>query len=188
MQFINDKLNLAFEMVHVSGAKASVRSGTEDAGQFVRVGFLKAHKRDTVTGSVSMNGQVVGQFSVRNQKRPDFGMTPEHFAGIEDGTVTTSAGTITVIHRFQPPPAAKSAVAAVMQKADEPVEEYRVGDRIVASRCGLQTTTVSIDPDLPLDVQFCIAAAMAISLNQKATQESAAIASMFNASAARLAM
>jgi hypothetical protein len=96
-------------------------------------------------------------------------------------------GTIVVIHRFQPPPPAKSLLAAVMQKADEPVEEYHLGDRIVASRRGLQTTTVSIEPDLPLDVQFCIAAAMAIPLNQQAFTETAASVSMFNASAGRLA-
>ena len=187
VQFINDKLNLAFELEHISGAKATVRSGFEDTGKFVQVGFLKARKRDTVAGSVSMNGQVVGQFSVRAQRRPDFGMTPEHLAGIEDGSVETSVGTIAVIHRFQPPPPAKSLLAAVMQKADEPVEEYHLGDRIVASRRGLQTTTVSMEPDLPLDVQFCIAAAMAIPLNQQAFTETAASVSMFNASAGRLA-
>ena len=187
VQFINDKVNLAFELKHVSGAKATVRSGFEDTGKFVQVGFLKARKRDTVAGSVSMNGQVVGQFSVRAQRRPDFGTTPEHLAGIEDGSVETSVGTIAVIHRFQPPPPAKSLVAVVMQKADEPVEEYHLGDRIVASRRGLQTTTVSMEPDLPLDVQFCIAAAMAIPLNQQAFNETAASVSMFNASAGRLA-
>ena len=187
VQFINDKVNLAFELEHVSGAKAAVRSGFEDTGKFVQVGFLKARKRDTVAGSVSMNGQVVGQFSVRAQRRPDFGMTPEHLAGIKDGSVETSVGTIAVIHRFQPPPPAKSLLAMAMQKADEPVEEYHLGDRIVASRRGLQTTTVSIEPDLPLDVQFCIAAAMAIPLNQQALTETAASVSMFNASAGRLA-
>ena len=187
VRFINDKVNLAFELEHVTGAKATVRSGIEDTGKFVQVGFLKARKRDTVAGSVSMNGQVVGQFSMRAQRRPDFGMTPEHLAGIEDGSVETSVGTIVVIHRFQPPPPAKSMVAVVMQKADEPVEEYYLGDRIVASRRGLQTTTVSIEPDLPLDVQFCIAAAMAIPLNQQALTETAASVSMFNASAGRLA-
>ena len=75
-----------------------------------------------------------------------------------------------------------------MQPADEPVEEYRLCDRIVASRRGLKTTTVSIEPDLPLDVQFCIAAAMMIPMNQQANEDAAASASMLNTSAARLAL
>ena len=187
VQFINDKVLYAFDINHANGAQATVRAGIEDTGKMTQIGFLKTRKRDTTAGSVSMHGQIVGQFSIRHLPSSETSSNSNNGAGIEDGTLTTALGTITVTRRYQSPPPATSVIGAMMQPADDRVDEYHLGDQIVATRRGLRTFTAYIDPVLPLDVQFCIAAAMTIPLHKQSMDETAASASMFSASSARLA-
>ena len=133
-----------------------------------------------------MDGKIIGEFSIRHLPPSDSRSNAGDDAGIEDGTVTTSLGTITVTRRYQAPPPAKSIIGAIMQPADDRIDEYHLGDQIVASRRGLRTSTAYIDRSLPLDVQFCIAAAMTIPLHKQSMDESAANASMLSISSARL--
>lgn len=186
VQFINNKVLYMFDINHASGAKATVRAGIEDTGKITQSGFLKTRKRDTTAGSVSKDGRIVGEFSIRHLPPSDSGSNSDDSAGIQDGSVTTSLGTIKVKRRYESPPPATSIIGAIMQPADDRVDEYHLGDRIVASRRGLRTSTAHIDPNLPLDVQFCIAAAMTIPLHKQSMDETAASASMFSASSARL--
>ena len=192
VHFLKDNAGMTFELTHANGQTALVRSGLADTGQVVQIGFIKAAKRNTTAGSVSIDGRVIGQFSVRRRETPLWGKSAdEDPAGVEAGTVTTSAGTITVIQRFQAPPPAESVVAAIFQHGDEPVEEFRLGDRIVAScRSGVKhgmKHTVTMEPDLPIDVQFCIAAAMTVPLRQMAANEAAANQNAMSNSMMRLA-
>lgn len=192
VHFLKDNVGMTFELTHANGQKALVRTGLADTGQVVQIGFLKAARRDTTAGSVSIDGQVIGQFTVRHREMPMWGKaSAEDRAGVEGGTITTSAGLVTVIHRFQAPPQAESVVAAIFQHGDEPIEEFRLGDRIVAGcRSGVKhgtKHTVTMEPDLPMDVQFCIAAAMTVPMQQMAAAEAAARQSAMNSSMLRLA-
>ncbi len=192
VHFLKDNAGMTFELTHANGQTALVRTGLADTGQVLQIGFLKAARRDTTAGSVSIDGQVIGQFTVRHREMPTWGKaSAEERAGVEGGTVTTSAGPVTVIHRFQAPPQAESVVAAIFQHGDEPIEEFRLGDRIVAScRSGVKhgmKHTVMMEPDLPIEVQFCIAAAMTVPMQHMAAAEAAARQSAMNSSMLRLA-
>ena len=188
VHFLKDQVGMTFELTHASGQNALVRTGVADTGQVIQVGFLKTARKDTTAGSVSIDGHVIGQFSIRRRQMPTWGKaSAEDRAGVEGGTLTTSAGTITVVHRFQAPPKADSVIAAIFQPDDVPVEEFRLGDRIVASCRSGAKHTVTMEPDLPIDVQFCIAAAMTLPMRQMAAEEAAARQSAMNSSMLRLA-
>ena len=173
VKFARERATFAYELRHADGTVARVRMGRAEMPQ--KQSFLQRLKGEDIffAGSVEVHGQLLGEFAIR------------HLVPLEQpqaGFVHSSAGEITIARRREPVPQSESAMAALFQPDHEIKEHYLLDGNIVATR-RYQPREIWIDPRLPGDVQFCIAAAMTVPLTLEATDRTASEGSILSTSA-----
>lgn len=187
VQFLNDTVGMSFELSHSSGSHVKVRAAEEADGTGYQLGQFVLKESLAKTGSVSKDGSVIGQFSIRKPSSFNHVSVSERRQGVPAGTVSTPLAEIQVFHRFEAAAGSDTRLGQFLAMPDDSCEEYRFDGKVVAVRRGVTDATIWIDASLPVDVQLCIASAMTVPIAQQAIAVGASRAASFNSSMMRLA-
>lgn len=187
VQFLSDKVGMSFELSHSSGRHVKVRASEEADGTGYQLGQFVLKESQAKTGSVSKDGSVIGQFSIRKPSSFNHVSVAERRQGVTAGTLSTPLAEIQVSYRFESSPGSDTKLGQFLAIPDASSEEYRLDGKVIAVRRGDTDATIWIDPSLPFDVQLCIASAMTVPIAQQAIAVGSSRAASLNSSMMRLA-